>query len=212
MGWSARIAVALCLAPALLVVSGCARWTVGELRRLDQTIELREGQGILVVETESNDRIHRLTIESTDGRGGRFELRGIGTDRRLGLLVIPAGDYRWSQIELPGVDYRGRHYPYVWALGEEEGHWRFSVRPGAINYPGLLVLNRQGKGWLAAFTMNRSGQLVEQLRSRAPALLFEYPLTYSGRMRDDFLEYYSEKFAERRGGEGRDGRQGSTPR
>lgn len=182
----------------LLVAMGCAPNLVGELRPSEYAFDLSEDEGILVVETDSNTPIHQLVFEH-DGRSGRdVHLRQIEKGRRINFLVLSAGRYRWSRIELLGSTFRGVHYPYVWELDDESDHWRFSVEPGVINYPGVIVVDSERVGWLSAYTENRSGRFVEYLWQDADFLLDDFRLVYSGRVRDDFLEFYSSRLAQQR--------------
>ena len=111
--------------------------------------------------------------------------------RQVRFLVLRAGTYRWSRIDLPAP---GLNSWYSWELDEGDGHWRFQVEPGRINYPGVLNLERKGRDRLLHFTLNRTGQLIEFLREEAGFLFEDYPMAYTGRVRDDFLAFYSSQF------------------
>jgi hypothetical protein len=176
---------------------GCVSIVDGPLRPLDDPIDLKANEGILIVETESNELVHRLTARSPDP-ATLVRIDQIPKGRHRHLLVVPAGSYRWQSIELPGKDYRGRSRPWAWNLDPESNHWSFDVQAGVINYPGIIVVNREDLYYLTAFTMNRSGQLAATLKANDSWLLTKYPMNYSGRVRDDFLEFYSTRVAESR--------------
>jgi hypothetical protein len=178
----------------LLLSLGCVSLVEGPLRPLDEPIELKADEGVLIIETESNELIRRLTDRSDDP-ATLIRIDQIPKGRHRHLLVVPAGDYRWRSIELTGVQVRRRHYPYIWDLDSDSDHWSFSVRAGVTNYPGLIYVRREKEIYLTSFTMNRSGQLAAQLQSNDSWLLTKYPMRYSGRVRDDFLEFYSSRVA-----------------
>jgi len=180
---------------ALWALSGCAADRLPALHDLKDPITLRPDEGILVVEVDSNRALTRLGIEALGRLRTRTFISDLAAGRRAKLLVLPAGRYRWSRVEMQGVTYGRRHYPATWILENEEPHWEFEVAAGVVNYPGVLVLVRNGDDTLRAYTLNRSGQLVETLAEQESGLMSAFPIVYSGRGRDDFLEFYSKRIA-----------------
>jgi len=109
----------------------------------------------------------------------------------VALAVLPAGNYRWTAIEVPSATgdfyYRFRMRP--------DSDWRFKVEAGRINYPGQIivkgnqrVLSRSRTLW--AWTKNRPALALERIRATYPMLLAQYPLANGRSERDDFLERY----------------------
>jgi len=186
----------------LLALGSCstARTIDAELltSRHPMHLSLEEGDGILVVETDSNSPIHALYLQSRDDPRVTVHLGEIGDARRIHFVVLPAGDYRWSRIELPGETYRGKHYPYIWDLDEAQEYWRLSVRAGVVSYPGVLVLRRYSTTYLTSYTVNRSGRFLSQILDKARWILDELEVAYTGWDRDDFLTVYSEQLASMR--------------
>ena len=186
-----RVSQLILMMVCLAALTGCAPVVRGELRFGNYPFELSENEGIFVIETDSNVSIHQLELEGIGETRLRVIVPTLPRGRVFRFLVLPEGEYRWTRVELPGTRFRSRHYPYVWELDEEADHWRFTVAAGVVNYAGVLILERQTRSWLSMYTANRSSRFVEYLRADASLLLEEFSLVYSGRIRDDFLAYYS---------------------
>ena len=185
------------LLASIVLVSGCATRVPPTLHPLDQKLPLEPEQGILVVEVEASETVLRLLIEPASRLSGSVSLTNLAAGRRAKLLVLPAGTYRWTEIDLQGyITVNDRTYPMTWVTDDDDAHWQFEVRPGVVNYPGLLVLSRVGPRGLRMYTLNRSAQLVQTLREAGSGLLTERPIVYSGRGRDDFLEFYAAQIRE----------------
>lgn len=178
----------------MVLVVGCATSVPPRLLDLDQPISLDPGQGILVVEVDASEPVLRLLIESHERFASSVTLENLAAGRRAKLLVLPAGRYRWREVDMKGdVKINGRTYPVTWRIDAADEHWQFDVRAGAVNYPGLVYLHRVDRLGLRMYTLNRSAQLVQTIRESRDALLVEHPIVYSGRGRDDFLEFYASK-------------------
>ncbi len=178
----------------VVLLVGCATSAPQKLFDLDQPITLEPGQGILVVEIDASEPVLRLLIEPHGRFASSVTLENLAAGRRAKLLVLPAGRYRWREVDLKGdVTLNGRTYPVTWRIEPADEHWQFEVRAGAVNYPGLVYLQRVNRLGLRMYTLNRSAQLVQTIRASRDALLAEHPIVYSGRGRDDFLEYYASK-------------------
>lgn len=173
---------------------GCAPSQTLSLRELDRPVELAAGEGILVVEVDASEPVLRLLIESQERFVPSVSLENLPAGRRAKLLVLPAGRYRWREVDMKGsVTVNGRPRPVTWRIDAADDHWAFEVRAGAINYPGLVYLERVHHLGLRMYTLNRSAQLILTIRGARGALLAEHPIVYSGRGRDDFLEYFASK-------------------
>lgn len=177
-----------------IVLSGCGTSVPPTLHGLDKAITLEPEQGILVVEVDASETVMRLLIEPTGRLSSSVSLTNLAEGRRARLLVLPAGTYRWREIDMAGnVTINGRAYPMTWVADSDEEHWQFEVRAGIVNYPGVLVLTRVGSRGLRMYTLNRSAQLVQTIREAGGTLLADRPIVYSGRGRDDFLEFYASR-------------------
>ncbi len=181
---------------ALLLLTGCAGSVPPKLIGLDQPIALEPGEGALVVELDAREPVLRVLIEPVGRFASSVTLENLPAGRHAHLLVLPAGRYRWREFDMKGtVVVNGRPYPKTWRMEPDDEHWQFDVRPGAVNYPGLVFLERLHQSILRTYTMNRSAQLVQTIGARRRALLIEYPFVYTGRGRDDFLEIHSSRLA-----------------
>ena len=180
----------------VLALVGCSTPYAPVLLPLSQKIALEPNQGILVVEVEASEAVSRVAIEPTDQLAPTITLKDFAAGRYAKLLVLPAGSYRWSEVAMDmNMTLNGRPMIAAWRLAASEDHWRFVVHAGVVNYPGLLVLDRIDGSHLRMYTLNRSAQLLESIRGEGMGLLEDHPIVYSGRGRDDFLEFYTSKAA-----------------
>jgi hypothetical protein len=176
---SGRLIVALL---GLLIALGCAN---ARLISADRTLTLGRNQGILIVHVDSDFPIRKLRF------GGRYEVAThISPGEYLVMAVVPAGEYHWTTIEVPGG--YGRYYRF---RIKQEADWSFVVKPGVINYPGQVFVKGNkdtldARGIMHAWTENRSAIILEKLRENYPKLLARHPLEYARMERDDYLEIY----------------------
>ena len=171
------------LLPALLCVLGCAS---ARPIAADGPIELKGNQGILVVHVDSDFPIRRLRFNSqvdaaTDLAAGQY----------VALLVVPAGNYRWTTIEVP-KDSGDAYYQFRM---RHNADWNFKVEAGHINYSGEIIVRGSRKelireGSIYAWTANRPALALDQLRAIYPTVLTRYPLANGRSERDDFLDRY----------------------
>ena len=166
----------------LLVALGCAN---ARLISADRTLKLRPNQGILVVPVDSDFPIRKLRF------GTHYDVAtSISAGEYLVMAVVPAGNYHWTRIEVPGG--YGRYFRF---RIKPEAEWSFVVRPGVINYPGQIFVegsedSLKTRGLMYTWTENRSAVILEKLRETYPKLLAQHPLEYARTERDDYLEVY----------------------
>jgi len=149
-----------------------------------QSVELSPSRGILIVHVESPHALDKLWL------GNGIAVDRIPAGGSLRLVILPAGAYRWSRIDLasgvPGYRY--------WIQMRRDPHWEFRVEAGAMCYAGALLLEHDsGPGRaqrLFPRIVNRSSTMLDLLERKHPELLLRHPLRYTGRGRDDFLSAY----------------------
>jgi hypothetical protein len=185
---------AILAALTLVAATGCG--TMLTPLPAGEAVHIEPDQGVLVVETWSNSDIERLLLAGPDKSLAVHSLEKLPSGRHVHLVTLPAGEYRWSRIELPGSTFRGRMYPVFWDLANSE-EWRLSVRAGQVNYPGALILRRSAWSYLSYRLLNRSGELLDSLEELFPDLLSQYPVRYAGSERDDFLGFYHSELQSR---------------
>lgn len=190
-----RVLVSCLLLVLSLDLAGCT--AIPAVLPLETPASIEPDQGFLLVDVDANAAIHRVAFQPADRSWPRFFLENLPKGRSTRLIRVPAGEYRWGRVEIMGYTYYKRERPYIWEIDSSEDQWRFEVVAGTVSYPGVLVLSRQ-KRWLTSFTLNRSGEMAERLLRDGDWLLTQQPVVYTGRRRDDFLEYYSGKIADRR--------------
>ena len=168
---------------ALLSALGCAN---ARLIAADGPLDLKPNQGILVVHVDSDFPIRRLRFNT-----GVTAASDLSTGEYVALVVVPAGSYRWTTIEVPMGD-SDNYYRFRM---RRDSDWSFKVEAGRINYPGQIIVKgsvrtlfRSKSLW--AWTKNRPALALEQIRATYPTLLTQYPLVNGRSERDDFLEHY----------------------
>ncbi len=163
---------------------------------LSEPVDLLPGEGLLVFELTTNEVMPELTMASLDGRNPPLILRDLQPGRHTHLIRVPAGRYAWHRIEIMGYEYRRQMRPYTLELDLDNELLHFDVKEGVASYPGLLRATRKDR-WITYYTLNRSGQLAERIIDKSRWLIERYPLRYTGRRRDDFLEFYSKRWTKK---------------
>ncbi|MCR9094045.1 MAG: hypothetical protein NXI30_07500 [bacterium] len=179
---------------ALLSIASCAGTSASTLRVALRPIEtehaLGPGQGFVLLDMQLSHDVPRLWVAPTSDSGRKFSIEDLPQGNSLKLIAVEAGDYRFRRVEIMGYPRRGKMVPFEVDLNDENPFLEFTVHEGEVNYPGRLIVFRDGFR-LMSFTMNRSGQIAEKLLDEADWLLLEHPASYTGRRRDNFLNYYS---------------------
>jgi len=183
----------LILALALAFSPGCVPprpIVVGEIPTLSPD------EGILVLDVESDVPIERLALNGVPA------VEHLEAGHQLALLVVEAGSYRWTAIQIPGASGSARFRI------RREDEWTFHVEAGRINYPGtILVSHRSGLGsiQLYAGNLNRSAMTWVELKRRFPQLVERYVVIYSGPAKDGFLAQLATLQASKRAAAAREG-------
>jgi hypothetical protein len=157
------------------------------------SLDLGSNDGILIVHIRTTTPLEAVKVS----RVADPVAEELDEGEHLAFFVAPAGRYRWRHVVLK---ISGYEYRYILV---DEG-WDFSVEAGAINYPGILVVE-EGDDWRSLFirTLNRSAMMYSELERRHPQLLKRLPMRYAGSHRDDFLGHYQRALASRATGAAR---------
>jgi hypothetical protein len=172
---------------ALALASGCVSSrpiAPGEIPTL------AADEGILVLDVESAVPVERLALN------GVVVAEFLEPGRRLALLVVGAGSYRWTSIQIPGA------FGSLRFRMRREDEWTFRVEPGRINYIGRLEVEERRSGLgpvqLLGRNVNRSAMAWVELKKRFPLVVERYPVVYSGPAKDEFLAQLATLQASRR--------------
>ncbi|HSR65836.1 MAG TPA: hypothetical protein VLM17_09585, partial [Xanthomonadaceae bacterium] len=147
--------------------------------------QLQAGDGLLLVEADSDVALASLQLAQVDGDGiEALHATDAGVATRL--LVLPAGRYAWRGVTVQS----GRRYSFG-NMREEA----FDVPAGRITYAGDLVLRLKGRSNLGFQLANRGLRAIDWLRARYPQLAQALPLVYSGHYPDPFPAFYARERA-----------------
>ena len=148
---------AIGLFAALLTVLGC---TTSRPIPSDGPIELKPNQGILVVHLDSSLPIERLKFNQNTAAAS------LPAGSHLFLVVVDAGNYRWTSVHVPVKDSNQR---FRFSLRGRGYDWKFKVEPGQITYPGQLIFWGQRSKYYAtlnAISSNRAAITLEKLQAQ----------------------------------------------
>ncbi|ANB19233.1 S9 family peptidase [Dokdonella koreensis] len=155
------------------------------------TVEPREGRGLVAIAVEAALPVSSLKIDRKDGGFGGQRLLRLGHGRSLRLLELPAGDYRFSRLEI-GLDNRP-----LWYLNlSKDGRLDFKVEPGVISYAGDLDLIALGYSRFHTAPRNRFAQLAIDLDKDYPGLRKRWPLRWQGAVPDRFGEFLANELGD----------------
>jgi dipeptidyl aminopeptidase/acylaminoacyl peptidase len=165
----------------LLIVASAAR-AASEVRS-GATISVSNGNGLLAVDVDAVASISGVHIDRIGSMFGGTTLTGLAGGTNIRLIELPAGDYRWSRIDLPGR----LRYLHV----RDDARFHFRVEPGSINYAGDLcvTLATGGSERYAITVTNRAARMLVHLDRTWPGARRSYPLRYAGPSPDHFLQF-----------------------
>ncbi len=157
---------------ALLLAVACGHGKMVPIE--DGRAELKADQGLLLVHTYLQDRFSKISIGDAF-----FDAPKPGA--QLQLMMVPAGEYRWTSFHQGNLYYK---------LDRDEPAYAFRVEPGQINYPGEMVMESGGFNRARFYTRNRSAMVLRDLEEMFPQLSERFHVAYTGFQRDDFLIHY----------------------
>ncbi len=150
---------------------------------------LKPNEGLVVILIDINFRIAKISL----GKPGKvfpvYSMKKLRPGAQMKIIKLPAGKYYWKE----GRGYSG-NTTYTFEIEEELTV--FEVKAGKLNYPGTLDFN----GWrnkrddiVYSYNMiNNSTNIFLYIKEKFPSLIEKYPLVYSGKNPDPFLEFNNE--------------------
>jgi len=189
---SSRLRLGLALASALAFASGCTSLALVDPSK---PIELASDEGLVIVHTVSTLQIERLDMD------GVPVLANVPRGISFRIFKAKAGEHRFSRVILEAASRTewGRGFRYVRFDGLEANprYGTFRVEAGKLNYPGQIHLDATERGyyfeiaWVAIH--NRSAVAWMHVKRKYPQLLEDYPIVYTGPVRDVFLDRFLDR-------------------
>lgn len=175
-----RLSVFL-LAMACLVVCQMASASRGVAEGRLPT--LAPDEGLVVIGIETPERVGSLRFNRTDRYTDSGTIENIQPGTTMQVFVVRSGQYRWNDI-----DYYTKDWKWTFKMGKDP-NFHFEVRPGIINYPGILIHRPHGS--TASFhIVNRGMTAIDWLLKHNPELYQRYKFVYTGRYPDPFPDFY----------------------
>jgi dipeptidyl aminopeptidase/acylaminoacyl peptidase len=138
-------------------------------------------EGFLVAAVDSPWALSTVRLTQVGHAFGAVAIPGIPEGGGTMLLVLPAGRYRWQQVE-PGGNY-------YYQAPKKSPEYEFEVRAGRINYVGDFVF--RPLGMRADMHMaNRGLRALDWLRKYHPKVLAANRFEYVGNFPDPFPAFY----------------------
>jgi dipeptidyl aminopeptidase/acylaminoacyl peptidase len=151
-------------------------------------VALKPGNGLVALDVTSAGDI--LSVEYNEARSafGAAKLTGLGSGRNIRLIELPAGEYRWSRVNLP--------FNYYLRV-RNDARFHFIVVPGQITYAGSLAVQASGRaGNYAMSVVNRSAQIMIDLDRAFPGMRAQFGMEYRGAFPDRFVPFAQHEFGE----------------
>ena len=127
-----------CFITGLLLLIGAANAAEQDIR-----IEsLNANEGIALIEIRSNEPIKIVRYVGIEGTKGKFEFRKIDKPQGFWSVRAKAGRYRLERVAYDSQ--------FIWKTREIEGleaYKDITIKPGAVNYLGLLKFRMEGQAW-----------------------------------------------------------------
>jgi len=189
---SSRPRLGLALAFALAFASGCTSLALVDPSK---PIELASDEGLVIVHTVSTLQIDRLEMD------GVPVLTNVARGISFRIFKAKAGEHRFSRVVLV-IPPRGRMRGGALHLAFDRydtnpDYGSFRVEAGKLNYPGQIHLDATERVWgfqvAAVGIHNRSAVAWMHVKKKYPQLLEDYPIVYTGPVRDVFLDRFLDR-------------------
>ena len=164
---------------ALLALNGAVAAANTEFKPGD-AVSVESGDGLLAVNINAPPFTSLVRIGKVGSVLGGVTLTSLDQWRTIRLVQIPAGEYRWTRVDLLG----GGGYLRV----KDDPRYHFKVEPGVINYPGDLDVETVGSRFHIGVP-NRAARFLAALDQHFPGARLKYPLHYVGMFPDRFVEF-----------------------
>jgi len=143
-------------------------------------------EGFLIVAVDSDTALPGGVRIQRNGGISAAMLKGINPGLRTQLYKATAGEYRFDHASMTTTGF----IQYDLASDDE---FRFSVKPGVINYPGDLRFRETGLFHAKIWLSNRGLRAMDWLESTHPRLPSTLPFVYAGPYPDPFPAFYRSK-------------------
>ncbi|QBB69867.1 S9 family peptidase [Pseudolysobacter antarcticus] len=176
------------LAGASLVLGFCSvAW--GKEYKPGESVDLKPGNGLLAVDIDITGFASSVKIDRVGSLfGGELFTKLHGGDNVL-LVEMPAGDYRWSRIELAPLN--------MYLRVRDDPRFHIKINPGVVNYVGDLQVAPSGIG--SGFninTVNRAARMLVSLDRFYPGLWRKFSMRYEGGLPDRFPQFAAHELGE----------------
>jgi dipeptidyl aminopeptidase/acylaminoacyl peptidase len=172
---------------ALLGLVGSAH--TAEIQPGDK-VQIKEGIGVLAIDFDAPQYANLLKIDRVGSLLGWVNVNHVHAGHNFRLFEIPAGEYRWSRIDLMS----GWEYLRV----RDDPRYRFRVLPGVINYPGTFeVTNSVVWGRYHFSVGNHMARVLATLDHDYAGTQAKFPVRYLGELPDPFAEFVRSELGER---------------
>ncbi len=177
-------AVRRSIACVALVASLCTAPAEAIIRDIEPGVvpKLEAGEALLLLGVDTDVDLDTVRVIRVGANTDMKSLRGLDRGKRMQLLALPAGRYRWSSLEL-------RHAPVRYVAHDDEA-FMFEVRPGRINYPGDIIYRSRNETSGTLHFSNRGLAAMDWLQAQHPEVLATYVFEYTGLYPDPFPAFY----------------------
>lgn len=154
-----------------------------------ETIDLKPGNGLLAVDLDVAGFASSVKIDRVGSMfGGELLTNVHGGDNML-MLEMPAGEYRWSRIELSLLS--------MYLRVRDDPRFHFKINPGVVNYVGDLQIAPSGSGvGYNVNAVNRSARMLVSLDRLYPGVRRKFSLHYEGALPDRFPQFAATELGE----------------
>ncbi len=160
-----------------LIASSNAFASIREIKP-GNTLELQANEGLIVLVVDNVIALDYITLSSEDHKTN-YKIPKPAQGKTFKLLVATQGIYTWSEFSLFNLRMQIKRTE----------NYRFTVKPGMINYAGDMIFNHDGPGYRA----NRGLASIDWMNKNYPALTKLYTFEYSGDYPDPFPAFYRQQ-------------------
>ncbi len=168
---------------------GFAANAIGKEYTPGESIDLKPVDGLLAVDVDAAGLISGVKIDRIGALLGGTTLTKLHWGTNVRLIALPAGDYRWSRIDLSSVG--------LYLRVRDDQRFHFKIEPGVVNYAGDFNVTPVGDGLSYNLdVLDHATRMMAHLDRDFPGVRRRFSLRYQGKFPDRFPQFAAEELGE----------------
>jgi hypothetical protein len=148
---------------------------------------LEPDEGYVVIALYSKGYSESIVLEGT-GLMDKYNFGPLNYSQHIEVMKMPAGNYSWNEVyERSGSLQQNNLLKVYYDLSDN--NLNFTVKPGVLNYTGLLMIERLGRQ-LQVRQLNRASIILKILEQDHPGYIENFEVVNGLYPNDHYIDFY----------------------